>query len=886
MIMQITASVVFAQLPFLIKDIASEGVSQGHTWEWPANAAKVNDRLLFWHNDGVHGKELWATDGTESGTYMVMDIVPGSGEPYVHGAFKQNEQGVFFTIGNPNAQAIWFTDGTAQNTKMLIKEDAQYQLSWEPTFRNNSAVVGNHIYVRGAYSQGGFVYPRVYKVSTEVENTSPAAAVIMQMGYLNDRIEEVCAYKDDVVVTCYHYNLNGNHFSLRNINGSIIASSDYPFSNLKNVNDYYFAFLNSLPGETYLSKIDNLTDFDIQRLTTVQSFIYLERENEPGGAKALGNKLFFYKDLSSQNDLWCTDGTTAGTRKAPFTGQTWFNGVDGEQAIFTVHNFNGANTSKAVKWDGGPTVGIFTENPAFFHNDAKLIKHSGKDFLFAGTNAFVRIGDDQHTYKIFGFESQVGKLQVGWEGNGRYVHTVNNQIVFLGTHNGYNVGVEPFKLPMGIKIWTGDVSTDWHNEANWQPNGVPTCTQNILIPETPTANYPVVNADASCSSIYINYGSVTVSAGFKLNYYGQLSNYGTVTGTFEASLKTTYYPDADGDGHGDVSKFIEACSAPAGYAILGDDCNDNDNTVYPGSAEICDGKDNNCDGQIDEGVKTTFYRDADGDSYGNSALTVQDCSAPPGYVTNSIDCNDGNANINPGKTEICGNSIDDNCNGQTDEGCNISNPTIRINDVSVYETQGIATLALSLSHASAQDIKVSYQTIDRTAASKGRTKDYIAAKGSIIIRAGEVSKVINIAILTDNLQEADEFFDVTISLGRNEPATISKSTGTITIKEGSSLITKTIVSSDEIAEMPIGNFKVITYPNPGKNQFTLQITSYKEDPVSVKVFDVLGRVVESIPGLSANTRMKFGQAYRPGTYIVKVQQGQEVRQLKLIKLSD
>jgi hypothetical protein len=46
----------------------------------------------------------------------------------------------------------------------------------------------------------------------------------------------------------------------------------------------------------------------------------------------------------------------------------------------------------------------------------------------------------------------------------------------------------------------------------------------------------------------------------------------------------------------------------------------------------CDGKDNDCDNSIDEGVKTTYYKDADGDGYGNPFKTVNACSAPPGYV--------------------------------------------------------------------------------------------------------------------------------------------------------------------------------------------------------------------------------------------------------------
>jgi hypothetical protein len=67
------------------------------------------------------------------------------------------------------------------------------------------------------------------------------------------------------------------------------------------------------------------------------------------------------------------------------------------------------------------------------------------------------------------------------------------------------------------------------------------------------------------------------------------------------------------------------------------------------------------------GETTTFYRDADNDGFGNPAQTIQATSAPTGYVTTGTDCNDGDPGVYPGATEVA-NGVDDNCNGDADEG--------------------------------------------------------------------------------------------------------------------------------------------------------------------------------------------------------------------------
>ncbi len=134
----------------------------------------------------------------------------------------------------------------------------------------------------------------------------------------------------------------------------------------------------------------------------------------------------------------------------------------------------------------------------------------------------------------------------------------------------------------------------------------------------------------------------------------------------DASDASTWYADTDGDGFGDAADSTDACEQPGGYVADATDCDDSNADASPGSTEICDEADNDCDGEIDEGVKTTFYADNDGDGYGNADVMAEACSAPSGYVADDTDCDDAESAASPGETEVC-DEVDNDCDGETDE---------------------------------------------------------------------------------------------------------------------------------------------------------------------------------------------------------------------------
>jgi len=135
----------------------------------------------------------------------------------------------------------------------------------------------------------------------------------------------------------------------------------------------------------------------------------------------------------------------------------------------------------------------------------------------------------------------------------------------------------------------------------------------------------------------------------------------------EDVARRAFYIDEDGDEWGAIgSSVVFACRDGVGRAERTGDCDDRRRDVAPDAPEICDLRDNDCDDEVDEGEPMVWFRDADGDGFGDPTMTMESCTMPSGFVATGGDCDDGDPEISGGLPEVC-NGRDDDCDDVVDE---------------------------------------------------------------------------------------------------------------------------------------------------------------------------------------------------------------------------
>ena len=130
-----------------------------------------------------------------------------------------------------------------------------------------------------------------------------------------------------------------------------------------------------------------------------------------------------------------------------------------------------------------------------------------------------------------------------------------------------------------------------------------------------------------------------------------------------------WYPDVDVDEFGDeAADPVSSCMEEVdGHVLDATDCDDTEADVHPGAPELCNDRDDDCNGLIDDDVQyLDWYPDTDGDGFGDEDADPTNACDRPGEAwaaDGGLDCDDTDPEINPDAEEIPGDGIDQNCDG-------------------------------------------------------------------------------------------------------------------------------------------------------------------------------------------------------------------------------
>lgn len=144
--------VAAAHVPYLVKDINPNGPSL------PMYLTEFNGKLYFNADDDVHGQELWVSDGTEEGTFMVIDLVPGEDGSVPQHLTVVNDTLFFWADNNDDGFDLYKTDGTAEGTVRLadVNPESEPLAHGACGFNYEAATANNMLFFIGVYPDTGW----------------------------------------------------------------------------------------------------------------------------------------------------------------------------------------------------------------------------------------------------------------------------------------------------------------------------------------------------------------------------------------------------------------------------------------------------------------------------------------------------------------------------------------------------------------------------------------------------------------------------------------------------------------------------------------------------------------------------------------------------------
>lgn len=294
----------------MVKDINLGGASEASSF------VTLGSVLFFIADDGIHGRELWRSDGTEAGTTMVADIQPGSENTFISRAdFLTSFNGklVFAADDGIHGRELWITDGTTNGTT-LVKDIVP---GAETSYINQLVVAGNVLFF---VAEDGIHGAELWK-----SDGTAAGTILVKDITLND---------------------NGHFYApsgLANVNGTLFFSGNF----------------GTIAGQLWKS---NGTEVGTTLVKQIHSYAPSHL-----GQYTVANGIIFFtaRDAEHGQELWKTDGTPNGTMivkdinpisSGPFPGDphsSWPTGLISYQGL--LYFFADSNGSYAALWQSDGT---------------------------------------------------------------------------------------------------------------------------------------------------------------------------------------------------------------------------------------------------------------------------------------------------------------------------------------------------------------------------------------------------------------------------------------------------------------------------------------------------------------------------------------------------
>lgn len=273
----------------------------------------VDGTLFFWANDGIHGAELWKTDGTEAGTVMIKDMVPGPGAggvPFTPSSRIVASGSLLFFAFNDGVHGLelWRSDGTEAGTFMVkdifdsqpyigdvgVLTDADGTLY----FRGRS-LTGNDLWKSDGTEAGTIL----------VKDLPPLGFIIENMTYVDGHIYFIV---NEPIAGSELWVSDGTEGGTNLVKDIVPGTSSGFFANLNQMVGYN--------GRVFFRVNDGINGWELWTSDGTETGTYLVKDINPGAASAdpqnfvvFNGVLYFSANGGQGMELWRSDGTPEGT---------------------------------------------------------------------------------------------------------------------------------------------------------------------------------------------------------------------------------------------------------------------------------------------------------------------------------------------------------------------------------------------------------------------------------------------------------------------------------------------------------------------------------------------------------------------------------------------